>query len=62
MHRLEYGPRSAGGQNWSGAAAGYTAVCSCGKWTYDSIVWDPANAQDRSKAEAEHLKHEFAAI
>jgi hypothetical protein len=60
MHRLEYQARSQGGQNWSGAGAGYRAVCSCGKWTYDGIVRDPSNPGDCRDAVSAHMQHEMA--
>jgi hypothetical protein len=61
MHRLAYEPRSEGGQNWSGASAGYRATCTCGRWNFDGVVRDPASARDRSEAEKAHLLHEASA-
>lgn len=55
MHELEYAPRSQGGQNWSGAGAGYIARCICGSWTYDGVVRDPMNPPEGLKTM--HLLH-----
>jgi hypothetical protein len=61
MHQLNYEPRSQGGQDWSGAGAGYRATCSCGRWTYDGVVRDPNSATDRSEAVRAHFLHEAMA-
>ncbi len=59
QHVLRYVPRSPGGQNWSGAAAGYTASCTCGAWTWNGIVDDPQRPPaELTKA---HFLHEGTA-
>jgi hypothetical protein len=60
-HELRYEPRSQGGQNWSGADAGYRAVCSCGDWACEEIVQRPPDPRSRQRAEEAHLVHRVEA-